>query len=562
MILDTPKIQTLRSFEERVVHVNQLQERILAANCKETFVPAARGVGKTTVLSIYHSNCVHSMPRSLRLQLGPSYRKMLTDLVPNLTVQWEKLGYIRNVHYVIGNSDIPKKLKWDLPYYAPEEGYRQFLIHWYTGAGYRIGSADRKVTLNGLNLDGVDADELKLIPEDIFNEIIKVNRANPDKPWSDLPEHNSIIGFTDKYWLRKNSDWVMKKKALANMKAVNDILILKTQLDKLLVVDGDKVFYTDEKLAQQLLILANRIRNNTVAFFEAPCYVNIPALRPAYILQMKRNMGENEFRASMLNHDIIRNDTKEYFYPLLSEKEHGYIADNFEKLDNLEYNFDALKQSDCSFDEDLDPLLPIEISCDWGGNISSLVVAQEKPKCLNIINSLFEKGGGNILQLAKRFNDYYRRHKIRYLKFYYDPSGNNTMPNSAETVSEEFARHLRSAGWNVEMMHIGLHNNPRYELRYYLWIEILKNRKQRDPKYPLFFMNKNNCKEVFISMLDAGLKKWEKKLKKDKSSEKPGSGVLPEHATNFSDAVDYIVMHKYSHLLDTDSGVPSTLGDF
>jgi hypothetical protein len=189
-----------------------------------------------------------------------------------------------------------------------------------------------------------------------------------------------------------------------------------------------------------------------------------------------------------------------------------------------------------------------------------MVVCQEKHNSLNIINSFFVKHPEGIKELASKFNNYYRPHRIKRLRMYYDPSGNNKMPNSSETVAMEFTRWLHQSGWEVEMMHLGYHNNPRYELRYNLYNLILQSGRAHDTKYPHLFINRNNCREVFISMLDAGLKKWEKKLKKDKSSEKPGSGVLPEHATNFSDAVDYIVVHKYGHLLDA-SGIPSTLGE-
>jgi hypothetical protein len=240
------------------------------------------------------------------------------------------------------------------------------MIHWHTGAAMRIGSADRKVTLNGLSLDGISADELKLIPEDSFNEILKTNRANPDRPWSHLPEHNSIVGFTDKYWTRKGADWVMKKKKLANMKQVQDILTLQSQLSNMASVEKGQVVYSNPVLALRIDKLLVKLRNETMAFFEAPVYVNIPAITPQYIMQMKRNMGENEFRASMLNHDLVRNDEKEYFYPLLNENEHGYVADDFGRLDNLGYDFEALRNVDCMFDTDLDKNSPIEISIDWG----------------------------------------------------------------------------------------------------------------------------------------------------------------------------------------------------
>ena len=547
---------------EKVIHLNQLQEQILNAKCKETYCASARGVGKTTILAFNQVDCITEMPRSLRLFLGPSYRKVITDLIPNMTVQWEKMGYIRDVHYTIGNSPIPKKKGWDEPYYAPPPNYRQFLIHWFTGAGYRIGSADRKVTMNGLNLDGIDADELKLIPEEVFGEIIATNRANPDRVWSKKPQHNSILAFTDKYWTRKNADWIMKKKPLADMKKVNEILILQSCLNEMTLIQDGKIMYTDPKATARIEKLLNTMRTETIAFFEAAAYVNMPAITPSFILQMQRNMGVNEFRAKMLNHDLIRNDVKQYFYPALNENYHGYIADDFDKLDTLNFNFAAGQELDCDYDTDLDRTKPIEISCDWGGTISCLGVFQEGRHQLSWINSFFVLHPDGIKQLAEKFNAYYIKHQKRhsYLRFYYDPSGNNKMPNSSETVAQEFTRHLTTFGWRVDMMHLGAHNNPRYELRFELAKQIMAPAKLHDPKFPTFFINRNNCKEPLVSMLDAGLKKWEKKLKKDKSSEKPGSGVLPQHATNFSDVFDYIMMHKYGHLLDAVA-LPSTMGD-
>ncbi len=547
--------------EENIQHINSAQEQFLAADCKENYLVWGRGAGKTNVLSKYQARNMHSMPRCTRLFLGPSYRKTITDLLPGIVAAWEKQGYKRDVHYVIGKSPIPKKKKWDDPIYVPEQAYREHIIHWYTGAAYRIGSADRKTTLNGLNLDGIDADEVKLIDEDIFKEILKVNRANPDQPWSHLPEHNSIVCFTDKYWTRKKGDWIMRKKKLADPDKLKQIYQLQLQLDNLKIVGvtGD-ITYSNPKLALRISNLLNTIRNETIAFIEAATWVNIPAIHPNYINQMKRNMGVNEFRASFLNHDILRNDETAYFYPLLDENVHGYYADDFGKLDNLQFNFEALQRIDCSYDTDLDKIAPIEISCDWGGNINTMVVCQSSGNSFNVIKSFYTKHPEGIKQLAENFCNYYKPHKNKDLNFYYDPSGNNKVGNSPETLAEEFARRLRAQGWNVSMMHLGAHNNPKYEIRYYLWQQLLSTGKNHDPKFPHFFMNRNNCKEVFVSMLNAGLLKFDRKLKKDKRSEKPTSGIAPEHATHFSDCVDYIVESKFGYLM-YDDDIPTSLTD-
>lgn len=543
----------------RIVHLNSFQQKVKTANCKEMHCVVARGTGKTFILAVMMAENARLMPGSMRLLLGPSFRKTLTDLLPGIIATWDMLGYKRDVDYVIGNSPIPRKQLWPDPIYCPPYGYREHVIHWRTGAGYRIGSADRKVTLNGLNLDGIDADELKLIPEDIFNEILKTNRANPGRAWSHLPNHNSILTFTDKFWTRKNADWVMKKKALADPKSLEEIFKLQIILQQMTTID-DKgaATYSDPIAGKMINKLIMKLQNETIAFFEEAVYVNIPAIQPSFILQMQRNMGENEFRASMLNHDLVRLDGHEYFYPLLNEDIHTYVADNFAMLDNLQYDFDKIHKQDCTMDDDLEKNTPIEISCDWGGRINCLVVAQEKFNALNIINAMYVLHPEGIKQLAYKFNDYYKPHKIKDLNFFYDPSGNNKQANSPETLAEEFARHLEELGWNVTMMNKGSHNNPHYELRYELFNLILQPQRLHDNNYPYLFFNKNNCKDVIHSMLNAPVKRYEKRLKKDKSSEKSTSGIPPQLATNFSDAVDYIVFHKYANRL-SGSGGPTTI---
>ena len=174
--------------------LGRTQAKFLLADTKEMYFFAGRGIGKTKVIGIYEARNMHSMPRCSRMMLAPNYRKRVTDLVAPLVRTWEEMGYKRDKHFVIGKSDIPKKSGWDDPYLAPEKSARDFMIHWYTGAAIRMTSLDRKVTNNGTETDGITADEMKLLPEDLFNETIKTNRGN-DRYFGHLPEHHSIVGF-------------------------------------------------------------------------------------------------------------------------------------------------------------------------------------------------------------------------------------------------------------------------------------------------------------------------------------------------------------------------------
>lgn len=62
---------------------------------------------------------------------------------------------------------------------------------------------------------------------------------------------------------------------------------------------------------------------------------------------------------------------------------------------------------------------------------------------------------------------------------------------------------------------------------------------------PRFRINGEKCKYTLISMNNSKIKNVGQKMEKDKSSERPTSGVLPEEATHFSDAVDKLVWTKY-----------------
>lgn len=87
---------------------------------------------------------------------------------------------------------------------------------------------------------------------------------------------------------------------------------------------------------------------------------------------------------------------------------------------------------------------------------------------------------------------------------------------------------------------------PPQSDKYVLWGIILS---EQDENYPRFRINGDKCHYTLISMNNAKVKQVKDKLEKDKSSERPDSGVLPEEATHFSDAADKIVWTKFGNLL-------------
>jgi len=67
---------------------------------------------------------------------------------------------------------------------------------------------------------------------------------------------------------------------------------------------------------------------------------------------------------------------------------------------------------------------------------------------------------------------------------------------------------------------------------------------------PIVRINENQCPNLIISMENAPLTS-DDAFKKDKSSER-SSTIPQEHATHFSDTLDYCLFWQFGYLLDYD----------
>lgn len=536
----------MSNIQNNEVRLGRTQTKFLLADAKEMYMFCGRGIGKTKAIAIYEARNMHSMPRCSRTMLVPNFRKAMSDLISPLVRTWEEMGYKRGKNFVIGKSDIPKRNGWKEPYLAPEPSARDFLIHWYTGASIRITSLDRKVTSNGTESDGFTADEMKLLPEDQFNEAIKTNRGN-DRYFGHLPEHHSIVGFSDKYFTKKGSDWILKKRLLANKNLTNDIIRMQIFVNNEIQNNGDP-----GRIARAQKLLTNA-RMNCVSVFEASSLENLPNIGLKYLNQMKRNMSPLEFRMAIMNEDVLKIEGG--FYPLLDEDRHGYFADNYSRIDNLQYDFEKIARRSCEDDTDHSQARPLEISVDWGGSINTMVVCQTMGNFFKVINEFYTSPTETMHALIGKFTTYYAARADKSLTMYYDPSGNNARADSNETYAQEFSRLLREAGWKVSIFN-NVSTNPHYHDKHLLFQSMLS---EEDPAYPRFRMNRNNCEFTWISMLKAPLKAGRKEgFVKDKASEK-NKNFDQRQATHFSDAVDIIVFAKYFNIL-SPSGTWSSSG--
>jgi hypothetical protein len=524
------------------IHYNKPQMKVMAINANETYVVAGRGLGKSQgILAPHDFRCLQMMPRGCGMLIGANYRKMMSDLIPPYVAGLEALGMKRDIDYVIGISDIPKKKGWLDPYIAPEKDHRKFFLHTKWGSGIRFASQDRRVTMNGTEVDWIKGDEAKQLNYDRFKkEIIPTNRGR-ENLWAGLPEHHSILFTTDKLFDRKGGDWIMSMKHRVDIKLIEQIMQLQCVISEIEEkydglelpdnIDRELNFY--RKTLQEAQCMA-------VAFVEADSLENIHALGWRTIVRWKENLTQAEFDVAIMNKDNIKPDGG--FYPNLVHDLHGYDATDYSRIDNWNFDnkstheFNCLDDTDCVLTQDL------EISIDWGGHMNGLVICQENPVEFKCINAMYVKPPQTYKDLASNFCYYYRFHKTKTVYMWYDPSGNNARADSAMTYAQEFQSILHEHGWTVIIKNIVL-TNPLHHDKHLLWQYILE---EKDHRFPKFRMNRHNCENVFTSMINAPIKTGRSGFEKDKSSERRASGILPEHATHFSDMIDIIVWGKYS----------------
>lgn len=517
----------------------------MAINANEMYIVAGRGLGKSQgILAPHDFRCLQLMPRGCGMLIGANYRKMMSDLIPPYVAGLEALGFKRDVDYVIGMSDIPKKKGWPDPYIAPEKDARKFFLHTRLGSGIRFASQDRKVTMNGTEVDWIKGDEAKQLNYERFKkEIIPTNRGR-ENLWAGLPEHHSILFTTDKLFDRKGGDWIMTMKHRVDAKLIEQIMqlqcVIAEEEEKYIGValpdDVSKKLNTYRKYLAEAQCMA-------VAFIEADSLENIDALGWRTIKRWQNNLTPAEFNIAIMNKDNIKMDGG--FYPNLSFEHHGYDATDYFRTDQSNFDFSAANNYTCLDDKDCRLTQDLEICIDWGGHMNGLVVVQESQQQISCINAMHVKPPQTYKDLAINFCNYYRHHKTRTVYMWYDPSGNNARADSATTYAQEFMAILRDNGWTV-IPRDSIRTNPLHHDKHLLWQYILE---EKDERFPKFRMNRHNCEHVFTSMLNAPIKIGRSGFEKDKSSERKTSGILPENATHYSDMIDLIIWGKYGQRL-------------
>ena len=458
-----------------------------------------RGTGKTTMRGYRWSRMLNEMPGSTGLFIGPTYQFILTRIIPSMVQGLEMFGIFKDLHYFIGKEP-PRSWRknWKRAFQAPEKIDRY--ITFWNGTGVHLISQDVPGDGRGLNADWLDTDESALLS----GELIQTNNEPSLRGTSSSFRGSPLWGsrfYSSSTPLTPEGQWL---------------------------IDFEEKAKKDPK---------------TYGFISATCEHNLHNLRPEYLKEAEENAYSTWiFNAEYRN--IRPNFVRNSFYSMLDIKRHTYTG-----AYNYSHYNDVGASVDCRGDGDLVRGVPLILGVDWGASINSLTVNQYL-RSLNeyrTLKSMYVLGDEKKIQddLFNDFCEYYQYHDSREVEIWYDNMGNQRTGNTNRTRAEQARDLLLARGWKPRLMTSGL-TNPQHGLKHLLWEAIFQEKNTLLPRYR---MNKDNCRELYLSMRNAKTVTGRYgETKKDKSSER-STRIPRQEATDLSDANDAPIFGKFYSLL-------------
>lgn len=550
------------------LNVPQLSNILLDAAVKVNVW--GRGTGKSHILGADIDETVRTMPRSVTAIVGKTYTQLLTRTLPSTFKYLSSLGYVRDVDYTIGRRP-PKYFK------SPYEEILKYdnYIPFANGTGFLLLSQDKKGSSRGPNVDQILSDESLTLDIGMFNEeVVPTNRGNDEifgkRSPNPLTRHHgmrfvsSAPVSSDQRWLLDYGNYYEEEAGIQIFSIWNRIVKMQLQMVKA-GKNNEYALFKDiwNEVRRSKEKISPFVSKDKVLFSLANAFDNIENLGFSYILREYDSLPDLIFLIEILN--FISEQVDNCYYNIIPERHVYYGAVDNDRLRayavETDYDMSKLSTPDSRFDLDCNPAKPLEAVFDWGAHISVMSIGQESnydfvldtnAHCDNVINEFYAKPDRNhpvmINALIDKFAKYYKTHPTRRVIFYHDRYGDHTHANSALTYNNQATKQLEKHGWTViHKYHSGM--EPPQHDKYLLWQYLLND---TSPGLPRVRVNGSKCKFSLISMNNTQVKEVSGKFEKNKKSERVDSGIPPEEATHFGDAVDKRYWTKYGETLDDE----------
>jgi hypothetical protein len=531
----------------------QLETMYTAANTN--VIVGGRRMGKSHgLIAPFSLRNTQAMPGSSAGIVGTSYQQLLTRTLPGTLQALQQWGYKRDIHYFIGRKP-PSSANFATPKIDPPS-YDNSVI-FYNGTIWRLISQDRPGTSNSLTLDWGVFDEAKFLSFDKLKSETFPAMGGFSPEFKNCPWYRSKMIVSDMPTTKKGS-WFLNYQEHMDEELINTIQALVVEKYRLQQKSKQEGGWSSslQKYYNEIVKEMANLRSVAVYYREWSTVENLALLGEKYIRDLKRELPPMVFLTSIMSKKVTK--LPGGFYCNLKDH-HYYTAFNYSHLDNLEYDFDKLKEENCLQDGDLDLDKPICVSFDYNANINWLVCGQEENLKMKTLKSFYVKYERKLRELVQDFCQYYRLHHTRDVVYYYDSTalGSNYAVNEddfAATIIDEFNKQ----GWSVEAIHVGL--PMRHKEKYLIMNEAFQG--HGNFLYPMF--NKDHNEALQLAMEQAGVRIGSKGFTKDKSGEKLAESEEDklEFRTDGTDAWDtlFIGMNKFPQASSSICGLVSYFG--
>ena len=528
---------------------------------------AGRASAKTVqVLAERVQEVAHDCPGAPFAWVADTYSDLHKNVIPSLIDGLSLLGWMPDVHFVI-NREPPRE--WKQRMYNVCTDWRNTMV-FYTGFNFTFISLDRAAIGAGRSYVGVFGDEVKYFPEEKFTNLLKAVRGfrvkYGDSVWyrsrtltTDMPNPNHLGEYD---WILKLARQNDKQRILLALRAgfvYNDTK--REYLSRLQEYNSLKAdARTDPAVrpaladAERQMTLARRTmerwerrwvktRRGVSFFFISSSYVNVDILGEDWF---NDEFAEGlEGAACNILSVIPKLEASQMFYCNLSMK--NFYADGF--LNDVIEQHPFGWEQDCTVLRYLDPGRPLEAGMD-AGNMLSMVFGQQTGRVMRILKELYTLPPQNVRDLADKFLAYFKPHRRKLLKLYYDRSMNNYKRVSTDMASQikhaiETDAEGRRTGWTVQLMSLG-QGNISSNLEYRFFMDLLPGSLAL--RLYTLLIDQHNCpnlkSEMEVTRTKAKVNERDNttQIVKEKTGDKLPVHRLPRESTNLTDALKYFVL--------------------
>lgn len=531
-------------------YINQYA-MVAALTMPQNFIGVlGRASAKTTQFQAMRiQQAVMECPGAPFVWVTDTYTNLHKNVIPSVLEGLKFLGWEENTHFVI---DKQPPIEWQRQMYNIIDKYKQVMTFW-NGFTFTFVSLDRPSIGAGRSYVGLFGDEVKYWPEAKFTNIRKAVRGYRarygNSPWyrslsltTDMPNPNHTGEYT----------WVMKLAKLMDKSQVKLLLQVgqiynecKREYAKRLQGDDKRATELARRNMERWRERWEELRRGTTLFMVASTLINADVLGNEYF--------EEELKADLEGVDTnllsipAKLTADQKFYATLSARDFYYDGTRNDILEQHAYGW----EQDCTVLKYLDPHRPIDGGMD-DGNMKSLLIGQRQGKEYRVLKELYTLPPDNERQLADRFLAYFKPHKTKLLRLYYD-RGMNAYQKVGNAAMQRIKAAIetdgdgRRTGWRVQLMSLGqgtIYSNTEYRFFSSLFARDLQN------KLFILLIDAINCPNLKMEMENTPVLEVEDKrsgrkdIRKDKRGERLPAHRLPQESTNLTDALKYLILRR------------------